>query len=418
MGGMMGSPVMMPATHGVTKLFVGLPQVDIETEGLSQYFSRFGNVVDAIVMQKNGKPRGFGFVTFEDPKSAADALRQEHTMQGVQIAVKPADGAGGKGGKGGMEQMPPAYNLMCQMGMPPQQAMMMGGHPQMMQQQQPRRDATPSSSKLFVGGLAPSVDDAELEQYFGQFGTLIDSIVMKTRDGKPRGFGFVKYESSSSASEVLGRDHALGGSTLTLKPADGADRNGPQQAQQAYPPNLGGYMQPVQYMQQPQMMQQGGGYGGQGRGMMENPQMSSGYDMQDMQQPMGYGQMGGGGGGPMRGMSRESSRDHPYGGGGKGMGGMSNSGGGDRGDSGGNRSSSHKLFVGGLDNLEVGEFEQYFSQFGHVVDAVIMKDNMGRPRGFGFVSFDREDGVDNVLNAGTHTHNGKQITVKRADGKR
>ena len=66
--GMMGSPVMIPAMpqfSGVTKLFVGLPQVDIETEGLSQYFSRFGNVVDAIVMKKDGKPRGFGFVTFE-----------------------------------------------------------------------------------------------------------------------------------------------------------------------------------------------------------------------------------------------------------------------------------------------------------------------------------------------------------------
>ena len=128
----------------------------------------------------------------------------------IQIAVKPADGAGGKGGKGGMEQMP-AYSVipMPQQAMLMQQQAMMGGHPQMMQarmqmqqQPQPGRSATPSSSKIFIGGLPPSIDDAELERYFGQFGTLIDSIVMKTREGKPRGFGFVKYESSSSAREV------------------------------------------------------------------------------------------------------------------------------------------------------------------------------------------------------------------------
>ena len=109
-----------------------------------------------------------------------------------------------------MEQMP-AYSVipMPQQAMLMQQQAMMGGHPQMMQarmqmqqQPQPGRSATPSSSKIFIGGLPPSIDDAELERYFGQFGTLIDSIVMKTREGKPRGFGFVKYESSSSAREV------------------------------------------------------------------------------------------------------------------------------------------------------------------------------------------------------------------------
>lgn len=75
-----------------------------------------------------------------------------------------------------------------------------------------------------------------------------------------------------------------------------------------------------------------------------------------------------------------------------------------------------KIFVGGLPpTLTEEKFRQYFESYGHVTDVVVMYDqNTGRPRGFGFISFDTEDAVDRVLHKSFHDLNGKQVEVKRA----
>lgn len=59
-----------------------------------------------------------------------------------------------------------------------------------------------------------------------------------------------------------------------------------------------------------------------------------------------------------------------------------------------------KIFVGGV-SQEASEtdFREYFMQFGRVLDATLMMDkDTGRPRGFGFVTFDSESAVENALN--------------------
>ncbi|XP_061356791.1 heterogeneous nuclear ribonucleoprotein 1-like isoform X2 [Gastrolobium bilobum] len=75
-----------------------------------------------------------------------------------------------------------------------------------------------------------------------------------------------------------------------------------------------------------------------------------------------------------------------------------------------------KIFVGGLPpTLTEENFRQYFESYGHVTDVVLMYDqNSGRPRGFGFISFDSEEAVDMVLHKSFHDLNGKQVEVKRA----
>ncbi|XP_042427289.1 heterogeneous nuclear ribonucleoprotein 1-like [Zingiber officinale] len=75
-----------------------------------------------------------------------------------------------------------------------------------------------------------------------------------------------------------------------------------------------------------------------------------------------------------------------------------------------------KIFVGGLPpTLTEDGFRQYFESFGTVTDAVVMYDqNTHRPRGFGFISFESEDTVDNVLQKTFHDLNGKAVEVKRA----
>ena len=147
--------------------------------------------------------------------------------------------------------------------------------------------------KLYVGNLPYSVRDSDLEQSFGQFGTVTSAKVMMERDtGRSKGFGFVEMGSDAEAlAAVEGMNGApLGGRSLVVNEA---------RPMEARPPRTGG-----------------GGYGGGGGGG-------------------GYGGGGGGregGGGGFR---------SPYGGGGRegGGGGRSGGGGGGRGGFGGGGNS-------------------------------------------------------------------------------
>ena len=65
-----------------------------------------------------------------------------------------------------------------------------------------------------------------------------------------------------------------------------------------------------------------------------------------------------------------------------------------------NEADPRKMFIGGLSwETTVEELKEYFSQFGEVKDATIKTDMNGTSRGFGFVLFNEESSVDNVLAA-------------------
>ncbi|RIX82348.1 RNA recognition motif domain-containing protein [Acidovorax cavernicola] len=126
--------------------------------------------------------------------------------------------------------------------------------------------------KLYVGNLAYSVRDNDLEQAFGEFGSIVSAKVMMERDtGRSKGFGFVEMGTDAEAlSAIEGMNGAsLQGRALTVNEA---------RPMEARPPRTGG-----------------GGYGGGGGGYGGGGRSGGG----------GYG--GGGGGG--------------YGGGGRGDGG-------------------------------------------------------------------------------------------------
>lgn len=77
---------------------------------------------------------------------------------------------------------------------------------------------------------------------------------------------------------------------------------------------------------------------------------------------------------------------------------------------------TRKIFVGGLSaNLTEEEFRNYFEQFGEITDVVVMHDSLTqRPRGFGFITFDSEESVENVMRTSFHELGGKRAEVKRA----
>ncbi|XP_018651973.1 putative heterogeneous nuclear ribonucleoprotein [Schistosoma mansoni] len=84
--------------------------------------------------------------------------------------------------------------------------------------------------KLFIGGLSPKTDENSLKNYYGQWGEIIDVVVMKDpRSQKSRGFGFVTYKDSSSVDAAQNnRPHTVDGKEVDTKRAMPREETSPE----------------------------------------------------------------------------------------------------------------------------------------------------------------------------------------------
>lgn len=75
-----------------------------------------------------------------------------------------------------------------------------------------------------------------------------------------------------------------------------------------------------------------------------------------------------------------------------------------------------KIFVGGLDrSVDEGVVRSFFQQFGPVVEVLVMRDpHNHQSRGFGFITFQRDDSAKQVLQNRYHDMMGKRVEVKSA----
>ncbi|GJU55397.1 heterogeneous nuclear ribonucleoprotein 1-like protein [Tanacetum coccineum] len=176
------------------KLFIGGISWDTHEEHLKEYFETFGHVTEAVIMKDRvtGRARGFGFVIFSDPIVAERVVKDKHVINGKTVEAKkavPRDD----------HQVFNRSNVSSH-----------GGSPR------PIR-----TKKIFVGGLAASVTESDFRCYFDQFGLLTDVVVMYDHNTqRPRGFGFITYDSEESVDKVLLRTfHELNGKMVEVKRA-------------------------------------------------------------------------------------------------------------------------------------------------------------------------------------------------------
>lgn len=137
---------------------------------MQAHFEKFGPVQDCILMvdRISGRSRCFGFITMQEPESLDIILAQEQIMDGKRVDCKravPRDQSAAT-----VPQMAQGYK----------------------------------TKKMFVGGLPPDVTEEMFRNFFEQFGGVEDSVVMLDRDtGRPRGFGFITFQSEDTADKVL-----------------------------------------------------------------------------------------------------------------------------------------------------------------------------------------------------------------------
>ncbi|XP_044736557.1 heterogeneous nuclear ribonucleoprotein 27C isoform X3 [Chrysoperla carnea] len=172
------------------KLFVGGLSWETSQDNLQRYFSRYGEVIDCVVMKnsESGRSRGFGFVTFSDPANVALVLQSgPHTLDGRTIDPKPCNPRTLQKPKRG------------------------GGYP-----------------KVFLGGLPSNVTETDLRTYFTRFGKVMEVVIMYDQEKKKsRGFGFLSFEDDDAVDRCVSEHFVnLNGKQVEIKKAEPRDGSG------------------------------------------------------------------------------------------------------------------------------------------------------------------------------------------------
>uniref|UniRef100_UPI003AABC5CD RNA-binding protein Musashi homolog 2b isoform X9 n=1 Tax=Centroberyx gerrardi TaxID=166262 RepID=UPI003AABC5CD len=157
-----GSPT--DPQHDPGKMFIGGLSWQTSPDSLRDYFSKFGEIRECMVMRDptTKRSRGFGFVTFADAASVDKVLAQPHH----ELDSKTID---------------------------PKVAFPRRAQPKMVTR----------TKKIFVGGLSANTVVEDVKQYFEQFGKVEDAMLMfdKTTN-RHRGFGFVTFEIEDVVEKV------------------------------------------------------------------------------------------------------------------------------------------------------------------------------------------------------------------------
>ncbi|XP_047333836.1 heterogeneous nuclear ribonucleoprotein 1-like [Impatiens glandulifera] len=175
------------------KLFIGGISWDTDEERLKEYFSGYGEVLEAVIMRdrNTGRARGFGFIVFADSSVAERVILEKHTIDGRMVEAKKAvprdDQSTMSRSSSSIQGSPGIFR----------------------------------TRKIFVGGLASTITENEFKKYFEQYGTITDAVVMYDHNTqRPRGFGFITYDSEEAVEKVLMQTfHELNGKMVEVKRA-------------------------------------------------------------------------------------------------------------------------------------------------------------------------------------------------------
>merc|ERR1711876_164843 len=167
---------------GVGNVFIKNLDKTIDNKAMYDTFSAFGNILSCKVAQdmSNGESKGYGFVHFETEEAALNAIQKVNGMllNGKKVYVG---------------RFVPRKDREMELG-----------------------EKARKFTNVYVKNINDEYDEAKLNEMFQKYGKISSVKVMKSEDGKSKGFGFVSFESPEEAmiacDELNGQD--LDGKTV------------------------------------------------------------------------------------------------------------------------------------------------------------------------------------------------------------
>ena len=156
------------------KLFIGGLSLNTTDDALREFYSKFGELLDCVVMRdgQTKKSRGFGFVSFSCKEEVDNAMNaRPHEIDGKTVDPKRA--------------------------VPRDQSF--------------RSESNLSTKRLYVSGVREEHTEDDFSTYFNGFGKVGKvEIITDKATGKPRGFAFISFDDYDAVDKcVLQKSHMI-----------------------------------------------------------------------------------------------------------------------------------------------------------------------------------------------------------------
>ncbi|CRG96716.1 RNA-binding protein musashi, putative [Plasmodium gallinaceum] len=127
-------------------------------EQFLKYFESFGEIEDGIIVrEKEGRSKGYGFVTFKYVDSVQNCLKSSHTLDNKELQVRLV-----------ADPFTDHYQ-----------------------------------NKLFVRNLSQKTNVGTLRSIFEKYGKLEECVIIHDNEGKSKGYGFLTFSSPKEAFKVM-----------------------------------------------------------------------------------------------------------------------------------------------------------------------------------------------------------------------
>ncbi|XP_058748107.1 nucleolin 2-like isoform X2 [Vicia villosa] len=195
-----GSPVTLNKNYAAPKtICVKNLSYSVERADMEDIFKDCGEVVDVqFVTDCEGRFRGFGFVKFGTVEAAEKALKLHNTkLLNRRIKVEIA---------WEKSEYPPYKSSIHTGGS--LHSHTVKGFDTSLVENKPKRPATPNktngtSKTVYVGNLSYSVERADMEKLFKDYGEIVDVRLHTDREGKFKGHGHVQFATEEAAQKAL-----------------------------------------------------------------------------------------------------------------------------------------------------------------------------------------------------------------------
>ncbi|CCK71239.1 polyadenylate-binding protein KNAG_0G01810 [Huiozyma naganishii CBS 8797] len=201
---------------------VYVKNIDLETtdEEFKEFFGKIGTVTSvALERGPDGKLKGFGFVNYEDHNDAVKAVEE---LNGAEFKDQELFVGRAQKKYERIQSLKKQYEST-----------------------RLEKMAKYQGVNLFVKNLDDSIDDEKLQEEFAPFGNITSVKVMRTENGKSKGFGFVCFSSPEEATKAITEKNQqiVAGKPLYVAIAQRKDVRRSQLAQQIQARNQMRYQQ-------------------------------------------------------------------------------------------------------------------------------------------------------------------------------
>jgi len=162
----------------------------VTKEELMEVFGKYGNITSSVVMtDEEGKSKCFGFVNFENPEDAANAVE---ALNGKKFGDK--EWYVGKAQKKSEREMELKERF-----------------------EQAVKESVDKNQglNLYLKNLDDTITDEKLKELFAEFGTITSCKIMRDQNGVSKGSGFVAFSTPEEASKALAE---MNGKLISGKP--------------------------------------------------------------------------------------------------------------------------------------------------------------------------------------------------------